>query len=120
MGGNKIRGIPYIKIGGGLICGGALLYAGIQMIFKDIAASGLITLKIFGNELSATNIGIAVIFIGAVIIILTIRWPLSKESEINTVNSENESQLNPSTSLETQSPYKRPLGRIKERKKFFK
>ena len=49
------------------------------MIFKDISSSGLTTLKLFGNELSATSLGIVVIFIGAVIVVLTIRWRLIED-----------------------------------------
>jgi hypothetical protein len=55
------------------------------MIFKDIATSGTIILKILGNELSATSLGLTVLFFGALIIIFTIRWPLSETSVIDTI-----------------------------------
>jgi hypothetical protein len=74
-----MRIIPLIKIIGGLACGAYLLYSGTQMIYRDINTAGIMTLKFFGNELSATSIGIVVIFIGAVIIITTIRWRLTEE-----------------------------------------
>ena len=57
-----------------------MLYSGTQMIYKDINTSGVTTLKLFGNELSATSLGIVVIFIGAIIVIATIRWRLSETS----------------------------------------
>jgi hypothetical protein len=77
-GGNGIPHIPYIKIIGGLLCGAYLLYNGVQMIFLDIRSSELTSLKLFGSELSATSLEIVVIFIGAVIVVLTITWRLTE------------------------------------------
>lgn len=51
------------------------------MIYKDINTSGVMTLKLFGNELSATSLGIVVIFMGVVTLIGTIRWRVSERTE---------------------------------------
>lgn len=68
------------------------------MIYKDITASGLITMKLFGNELSATSIGIVVMFIGGSILIATIRWRVSETSKIDRINHKPDDEIRSCTS----------------------
>ena len=50
------------------------------MIYKDINTSGVMTLKLFGNELSATSLGLVVMFMGSVVLLCTITWRVSEET----------------------------------------
>jgi len=93
MGGDRIPYISYIKMLGGFGCGAYLLVSGTEMIYKDLNSIGTITVELFGSKLSATSLGIVVLFIGAVILISTIRWRVSESStRVDTIEQPVEEQ----------------------------
>jgi hypothetical protein len=69
--------IHLIKYSIPLISGFYLEYSGIQMIFKQIESTSLISLQILQFQLTATDIGIAVIFLGVILQIITVRSDLN-------------------------------------------
>ena len=68
---------------GALVCAFGLIICGLGIWLVYLKSIGTTKFKLFGQELASDNVGVAAIFIGAVVIILALRRILKSMDKIS-------------------------------------
>lgn len=78
----KEENIPLIKVIGGILSGIILEISGVTMIFRDLKGYGDISVEslLLNANISATEIGLLVIFLGVIVQIFAIKTKVHKEN----------------------------------------